>query len=48
MKNYGEQAENILRRQFTPSVVWTSDITFIRIAKGQFYLCVIIDLFVCY
>ena len=47
-KNYGEQAENILRRQFSPSapnMVWASDITYIRTTKGQVYLCVIIDLF---
>ena len=48
MKNYSCQAENILRRQFNPSapnMVWASDITFIRTAKGHCYLCVIIDLF---
>ena len=33
MKNYDEQAENILKRQFyppAPNMVWVSDITFIR------------------
>ena len=48
MKNYSCQAENILRRQFNPpapNMVWVSDITFIRTAKGHCYLCVIIDLF---
>ena len=48
MKNYSCQAENILRQQFNPpapNMVWASDITFIRTAKGHCYLCVIIDLF---
>ena len=48
MKNYICQAENILRRQFNPpapNMVWVSDITLIRTAKGHVYLCVIIDLF---
>ena len=48
MKNYTEQAENILKRQFSPpapNMVWASDITCIRTIKGRLYLCVIIDLF---
>ena len=48
IKNYENQAENILRRQFNPpapNMVWASDITFIRTDKGHVYLCVIIDLF---
>ena len=45
-KNYS-CAENILRQQFNPpapNMVWVSDITFIRTAKGHCCLCVIIDL----
>lgn len=43
-----DNGENILKQQFNPPVpnmVWVSDITCIRAAKGHFYLCVIIDLF---
>ena len=46
--NSNKNAENILKRQFNPpapNMVWVSDITVIRAAKGSFYLCVIIDLF---
>ena len=46
--NANKNAENMLKRQFNPpapNLVWVSDITVIRAAKGRFYLCVIIDLF---
>ena len=46
--NSNKNADNMLKRRFNPpapNMVWVSDITIIRAAKGHFYLCVIIDLF---
>ena len=40
--------ENILNQQFhtdQPNQVWTSDITYFRVGKHHFYICVILDLF---
>jgi putative transposase len=39
---------NKLKQQFSqdaPNMVWVSDITYVKVADGTYYLCVVIDLF---
>jgi len=46
--NSNTKRDNILAQQFSanaPNKVWTTDITYIRVANKWSYLCVVIDLF---
>ena len=43
-----KQRRNLLQQKFTvshPNEVWVSDVTFYRLRKRKYYICVILDLY---